>query len=298
MSWLVNLSKEAPRALPREFDISQLFKLYFTFWGQDTRRVKDRPFSRSPRLDDPDWSQPRGAQVTADSLAAWLVREGLEKKVAKSRLSSSGEFTGSQKAREYWANYVQDHYDDLREYQRFKENVVKIEAEKRVESEQRQSRREELAKFKAGTYKSYLRLGEFGYFRAEYTPSNETLTISVPIQFSFLDSIAETTQIVGDPGGNKPVELVNVKETKSWSGTEIKDWREKFIETVETTWSGKHTIYCHLPEWESLKSECDCQSGHDGRGNPRKARTIPCKSISGGYSAGSLLRKRGVRSKS
>ena len=107
-----------PTGAPKEFDISQLFKLYFSFWGQDTRRVKDRPFSRSPRLDDPDWSQPRGAQVTADSLAAWLVREGLEKKVAKSRLSSSGEFTGSQKAREYWANYVQDHYDDLREYQR------------------------------------------------------------------------------------------------------------------------------------------------------------------------------------
>ena len=97
-------------------------------------------------------------------------------------------------------------------------------------------------------------MGEFGYFRAEYDPSKETLTISVPIEFSFLDSDVETNQLVGDPHGNKPVELVTVKETKRWSPKEIEKWRKKFIKTVEGTWSGKHTIYCHRPEWEGLKA--------------------------------------------
>jgi len=177
---------------PKEVDLSKFTELYFTFRGKDTRRVKHRSFSRYPRLDDPDWSKPRGAPVTADALGAWLAQEGLDKELAKSRLMSSNEFTGSQEAREYWAKYVQDHYDDLREYQLFKDNAAKIEAQKRVENEQRQSDREELAKFKGRTYTNYLRLGEVGYFRAEYDPSKETLTISVPIEFSFLDSDVET----------------------------------------------------------------------------------------------------------
>ena len=94
---------------------------------------------------------------------------------------------------------MQDHYDDLREYQLVKENAAKIEAQKRVENEQRQFNREELAKFKGRTYEDYVRLGEFGYFRAKYDPSKEALTISVPIEFSFLDSDVETNQMVGDP---------------------------------------------------------------------------------------------------
>jgi hypothetical protein len=63
--------------------------------------------------------------VTADALAAWLAQEGLGRELAKSQLLSSNGFTGSQEAREYWAKYVQDHYDDLREYQLFKENAAK-----------------------------------------------------------------------------------------------------------------------------------------------------------------------------
>ena len=102
---------------PKEVDVFKLTDLYFTFRGKDTRRVKDRSFSRYPRLDDPDWSKPRGAPVTMDALAAWLAQEVGDKELAKSRLLSSNEFTGSQEAREYWAKYVQDHYDDLREYQ-------------------------------------------------------------------------------------------------------------------------------------------------------------------------------------
>jgi len=98
-------------------DLSKFTELYFTFRGKDTRRVKHRSFSRYPRLDDPDWSKPRGAPVTMDALAAWLAQEVGDKELAKSRLLSSNEFTGSQEAREYWAKYVQDHYDDLREYQ-------------------------------------------------------------------------------------------------------------------------------------------------------------------------------------
>jgi hypothetical protein len=241
---------------PKEVDLSKFTELYFTFRGKDTRRVKDRSFSRYPRLDDPDWSKPRGAPVTIDALAAWLAREGLDKELAKSRLLNSDEFTGSQIAHKYWADYVQDHYDDLRKNQLVKENAANTEAQKRVENEQRQFDREELAKFKRRTYEKYLRLGEFGYFRAEYDPSKETLTISVPIEFSFLDSDVETNQIVGDPHGNKPVELVTVKETKSWSGAEIKDWQDKFIKTVQMTWSHeqtKHEIYCHRPEWEASK---------------------------------------------
>ena len=110
---------------PKEVDLSKFTELYFTFRGEDTRRVKHRSFSRYPRLDDPDWSKPRGARVTADALAAWLAQEGLGRELAKSQLLSSNGFTGSQEAREYWAKYVQDHYDDLREYQLFKENAAK-----------------------------------------------------------------------------------------------------------------------------------------------------------------------------
>ena len=242
---------------PKEVDVFKLTELYFTFRGQDTRRAKRGSLSRYRRLDDPDWSKPRGAPVTMDALAAWLAQEVGDKELAKSRLLSSNEFTGSQEAREYWAKYVQDHYDDLREYQLIKENTAKIEAQKRVENEQRQFNREELSKFKGRTYEDYVRLGEFGYFRAEYNPSKETLTISVPIEFSFLDSDVETDQMVGDPRGNKPVERVTVKETKRWSGAEIQDWRDKFINTVQTTWSHektKHEIYCHRPEWEGLRA--------------------------------------------
>ena len=72
-----------------------------------------------------------------------------------------------------------------------------------------------------------------------------------------MDSDVETDQMVGDPRGNKPVERVTVKETKRWSGAEIQDWRDKFINTVQTTWSHektKHEIYCHRPEWEGLRA--------------------------------------------
>ena len=132
---------------------------------------------------------------------------------------------------------------------------------------------------------------------AEYTPSNETLTISVPIEFSFLDSIVETPQMVGDPRGNKPVEVVYVKETKSWSGTEIKDWREKFIKTVETTWSSKHTIYCHLPEWESLKASVIVKVDVMGEEIPAKLEPFRAKVFRGDippgpcYGKGECVRK-------
>jgi hypothetical protein len=282
---------------PKEVDFSKFTELYFTFRGKDTRRVKDRSFSRYPRLDDPDWSKPRGAPVTEDALAAWLAREGLDKKLARSRLLSSNEFTGSQEAREYWAKYVQDHYDDLREYQLSKENAANIEAQKRVENEQRQFNREELANFKGRTYENYLRLGEFGYFRAEYDPSKETLTISVPIDFSFLDSDVETNQMVGDPRGTKPVELVSVKETKSWSGAEIKDWQDKFIKTVETTWSSKHTIYCHRPEWEGLKASVIVKVDVMGKEIPARLEPFRAKVFRGDippgpcYGKGECVRK-------
>ena len=238
--------------------------------------------------------------MTEDALAAWLAQEGLDKKLARSRLLSSNEFTGSQEAREYWAKYVQDHYDDLREYQLSKENAAKIEAQKRVENEQRQFNREELANFKGRTYENYLRLGEFGYFRAEYAPSKETLTISVPIDFSFLDSDVETTQIVGDPYGNKPNEAVTAKETKRWSGAEIKDWRDKFIKTVETTWSSKqtkHEIYCHMPEWESLKARVIVKVDVMGKEIPARLEPFRAKVFRGDippgpcYGKGECVRK-------
>ena len=282
---------------PKEVDLSKFTELYFTFRGKDTRRVKDRSFSRYPRLDDPDWSKPRGAPVTMDALAAWLAQEVGDKELAKSRLLSSNEFTGSQEAREYWAKYVQDHYDDLREYQLVKENAAKIEAQKRVENEQRQFNREELAKFKGRTYEKYVRLGEFGYFRAEYDPSKETLTISVPIEFSFLDSDVETNQMVGDPRGNKPVELVTVKETKRWSPKEIEKWRKKFIKTVEGTWSGKHTIYCHRPEWEGLKARVIVNVDVMGKEIPARLEPFRAKVFRGDippgpcYGKGECVRK-------
>jgi hypothetical protein len=247
------------------------------FLGKTAVGLACKPFPQSPtnisqkQQQSPDtllifnFDYLRGKQVTEDALAGWLVyklRGGVKRDRLKQSLLSTHEFTGSQEARKHWATFMYEHWDDLLELQLLKEKGAEIEAEKwtqheRLEKEKR-GQREQLAKFKSHTYEAGIRLGEVGYFQAEYIPSQGTLTISVPIQFTFEDTESEKTRLVGDPTGNKPVTVVTEKEYKRWNSSEIENWLKKFIKVVQDPWSSEHTqhtIYCHKPGWEILKAK-------------------------------------------
>ena len=140
----------------------------------------------------------------------------------------------------------------LTEYQ----EAAEASSEQMEEAAEQLRGRAQLSKFMARTYKGDMYLGGAGLFHAEYAPSQGTLTISVPIQFTFEDSESEKTRIEGDPKGNKPVTLVTEKEYKTWTAAEIENYRKKFIRITQDTWSSEHTqhtIYSHKPGWESLR---------------------------------------------
>jgi hypothetical protein len=181
-------------------------------------------------------------RITLGTFAHWIkinAQIGFDKEQLEERILTSPEFIGSTEVRKFWADLLHDHFTE--------EDFAKL----RGESEQ-------LRKFKSRNYKKPVQILR-GFVHAEYSPSKETLTISVPMGFVFEGSIHKRDTYVPPPN---PSERVWVKqeitEVHGWKGAEAEEWRQKFIKVVQDTWSSdrtKHTLYCYKKGLESLKAK-------------------------------------------
>ena len=168
---------------------------------------------------------------------AMNAQAGFDKEQLEERILKSPEFIGSAKIRQDWAGILH--------------RFISQEAFMKL------GESEEAKEFRARSYEKPVRI-EHGLVHAKYSPEQETLTVSVPIQLDFVDSFSEKTRFEGDPRGDKPVKLITEKVEERWSGTEKEDYRREFIALVQDTWSSaktQHTIYCHKPGWTALKAQ-------------------------------------------
>ena len=71
----------------------------------------------------------------------------------------------------------------------------------------------------------------------------------MPVHFTFKDSRWEEAEYV--PSSSDPKTFVKIDKTENrvWGSEEMEQWRKSFAETVEQTWSNKHTLYCHKIGW-------------------------------------------------
>ena len=81
--------------------------LYFTFPEAGKRSLRNADeFGRGGEV--------VGEQITVDSLGAWVRRKRDDKETLKKRILSSHEFTGSERAKSYWAYFLNLHYEELK----------------------------------------------------------------------------------------------------------------------------------------------------------------------------------------
>ena len=118
-----------------------------------------------------------------------------------------------------------------------------------------------------------------GFFQARYSPSKGTLTVTVPVHFTFEDS--KPQQSVTATTGSDPN-----ASAKVWAGREIEEWRKKFIQVAEQTWSNKHTLYCYEDGLKHLKANVIVKVDDVGKDIPGGKQLFKIKVYRGDYAPG------------
>lgn len=110
------------------------------------------------------------------------------------------------------------------------------------EWEDYQDAKEELATFRSKTYpeNNFQSTTGRGMFDALYIPAKNTLQIVVKCKFDFVKGE------ISDFPDARPEEL-------EWTDQgEMDGWKQKYLSTVSSKWTGNHTFYCQKDWWESL----------------------------------------------
>ncbi len=194
--------------------------------------------------------------VTLDALADWVHRNlALGKKWLEDQLLGSHAFEGSVNARRYWADYVRENFDVLLAISAEHLAAAAEQTRKQIEAERRQDAQVLVEAFSEKTYEGdYAQLN--GHFHAVYDPRAGTLTVTVPVQFEFVDSDRRTVKVTNAGKPDQKVEFVS--DHLTWGGDstgqlESETWKKKLIARVETFWS-RHVLDCTRLGWESLRA--------------------------------------------
>jgi hypothetical protein len=97
------------------------------------------------------------------------------------------------------------------------------------------------------TAENYQSSTDIGLFDAIYEPGSGTLRIVVKCRFAFVNGSAAKYPTA------KAEEL-------TWADAESEQWKNNFISTVSSAWSGgNHIFYCEKPWWESLSAKVNVE---------------------------------------
>lgn len=96
-----------------------------------------------------------------------------------------------------------------------------------------------------------------GSFDAHLNAAIDALFVTVMVRFKFLDETyqkvdeEDLARILANKEQRAP-RLISVVER--WAPAEQEEWKRRFLTLASSTWSSKHTLYCHKDWWEDLKA--------------------------------------------